>query len=155
MWPELRTTIVYFYYWSFSPYCHVFPLPPCSCDFTIMSQTILLNSHSPCFIPKMAWYSWIWYLWVLSKFLGTVLHVRERRHSDLLLIMLSTKRKREENWAKEIVSWELFIWASLVVQWLRIPLPMQGTWVQPLVQEDSMCHGATKPVCHNFWAHML
>ena len=26
--------------------------------------------------------------------------------------------------------------ASLVVQWLRIHLPMQGTWVQSLVQED-------------------
>ena len=24
---------------------------------------------------------------------------------------------------------------SLVVQWLRIKLPMQGTWVQPLVGE--------------------
>ena len=32
---------------------------------------------------------------------------------------------------------------SLVVQWLRIPLPMQGTQVQSLLQEDSTCHGAT------------
>ena len=29
--------------------------------------------------------------------------------------------------------------ASLVVQWLRILLPLQGTWVQSLAQEDSMC----------------
>ena len=35
--------------------------------------------------------------------------------------------------------------ASLVVQWLRIRLPMQGMWVQSLVQEDSSCHKATKP----------
>ena len=34
----------------------------------------------------------------------------------------------------------------LVVQWLRICLPMQGIWVQSLVQEDPTCHGATKPV---------
>ena len=35
---------------------------------------------------------------------------------------------------------------SLVVQWLRICLPMQGTWVQSLVQElRSTCHRATKP----------
>ena len=33
--------------------------------------------------------------------------------------------------------------ASLMVQWLRICLPMQGTLVQSLVQEGSMCHGAT------------
>ena len=35
--------------------------------------------------------------------------------------------------------------ASLVVQWLRILLPMQGMRVQSLVQEDSSCHNATKP----------
>ena len=40
--------------------------------------------------------------------------------------------------------------ASLVAQWLRIHLLMQGTWVQALVQEDPTCHGATKPVCHNY-----
>ena len=28
------------------------------------------------------------------------------------------------------------------------PLPMQGTWFQFLVQEDSTCHGKTKPACH-------
>ena len=29
---------------------------------------------------------------------------------------------------------------------------MQGTWVWSLVQEDSTCHGATKHMCHNYWA---
>ena len=33
---------------------------------------------------------------------------------------------------------------SLVAQWIRICLPMQGTWVQSQFQEDSICHGATK-----------
>ena len=42
--------------------------------------------------------------------------------------------------------------ASLVAQWLRICLPMQGTWVRALVWEDPTCHGATKPVSHNCWA---
>ena len=36
--------------------------------------------------------------------------------------------------------------ASLVVQWLRICLPMQGTRVRALVREDPTCRGATKPV---------
>ena len=40
--------------------------------------------------------------------------------------------------------------ASLVAQWLRIHLPMQGTWVQALVREDPTCHRATKPLCHNY-----
>ena len=40
--------------------------------------------------------------------------------------------------------------ASLVAQWLRIHLPMQGTWVRALVREDSTCHGATKPTHHSY-----
>ena len=40
----------------------------------------------------------------------------------------------------------------LVVQWLRIHLPMQGTWVQSLVWEDPTCLRATKPLCHNYWS---
>ena len=45
--------------------------------------------------------------------------------------------------------------ASLVVQWLRIHLPIQGIWVWSVVQEDTTCCGATKPVCHNYWACAL
>ena len=40
-------------------------------------------------------------------------------------------------------------------EWWRILLPMQGTWVRSLVQEDSTCHGAAKPVHHNYWACTL
>ena len=36
--------------------------------------------------------------------------------------------------------------------WIRICLPMQGTWVQSLVREDSTCHGETKFLCHNYWS---
>ena len=42
--------------------------------------------------------------------------------------------------------------ASLVAQWLRICLPMQGTQVRALVWEDPTCRGATRPVSHNYWA---
>ena len=45
--------------------------------------------------------------------------------------------------------------ASLVVQWLRIRLPMQGTQVRALVREDPTCRGATKPVCYSYWACAL
>ena len=45
--------------------------------------------------------------------------------------------------------------ASLVAQWVRIHLPMQGTWVQALVREDPTCRGATKPVRHNYWTCAL
>ena len=46
-------------------------------------------------------------------------------------------------------------WTSLVAQWLRIRLPMQGTQVQALVWEDPTCRRATKPVPHNYWAWAL
>ena len=40
--------------------------------------------------------------------------------------------------------------ASLVAQWLRIRLPMQGTRVRALVREDPTCRRATKLVRHNY-----
>ena len=40
--------------------------------------------------------------------------------------------------------------ASLVAQWLRLCLPMQGTQVRALVREDLTCRGATKPVRRNY-----
>ena len=46
---------------------------------------------------------------------------------------------QEDNWR-----------ASLVAQWLRIRLPMQGTRVRALVWEDPTCRGATGPVSHNY-----
>ena len=42
--------------------------------------------------------------------------------------------------------------ASLVAQWLRICLPMQGTRVRALVWEDPTCRGANGPVSHTCWA---
>ena len=40
--------------------------------------------------------------------------------------------------------------ASLVAQWLRVRLPMQGTQVRALVWEDPTCRGAAGPVSHNY-----
>ena len=39
---------------------------------------------------------------------------------------------------------------SLVAQWLRMCLPVQGTWVGSLVWEDPTLHGAIKPMRHNY-----
>ena len=41
------------------------------------------------------------------------------------------------------------IGASLVAQWSRVCLPMQGTRVRALVWEDPTCCGAAGPVSHN------
>ena len=50
------------------------------------------------------------------------------------------KKKKKEVWG----------WIFLMIQWLGILLPMQGTWVQSLVWEYSTCLWATKPVGHNY-----
>ena len=50
---------------------------------------------------------------------------------------------------------EITMGTSLVAQWLRIRLPMQGTQVRSLVWEDPICRGATKPVHHYYWACAL
>ena len=48
-----------------------------------------------------------------------------------------------------------FKWTSLVAQWIRLYLPMQGTQVWPPIWEDLLCHRAAKPVCRNYWACAL
>ena len=85
----------------------------------------------------------------------------------------SIKNFLKISWGFSCADWVKNHWAavngtSLVAQGLRIHLPMQGTQVWSLVQEDPTCRGATKPVrhnywspctlgpkCHNYWAHVL
>jgi len=46
---------------------------------------------------------------------------------------------------------KLRVWGtSLLVQWLRICFAVQGTGVQSLGREVLTCHGAPKPMCHNY-----
>ncbi|XP_061053708.1 D-ribitol-5-phosphate cytidylyltransferase isoform X2 [Eubalaena glacialis] len=54
--------------------------------------------------------------------------------------------------AEEVKKTNILLYGLLIYypQWLRIRLPMQGTRVQALVREDPTCHGATKPVRHNY-----
>ena len=50
-------------------------------------------------------------------------------------------------WASNVSSLRWAPGTSLVVQWFRICLPVQGTWVWSLPLEDSTLHAATKPTC--------
>ena len=63
-----------------------------------------------------------------------------------------------------LVFWDLCIVSAhqdfdlgtfLLIQWLRICLPMQGTWVGSLIEEDSTCHRQLEPMYHNHQACML
>ena len=75
-----------------------------------------------------------------------------------LEIMRATRERIEERrknlhfWLiLEFEEW-LAVGTSLVAQWLRIRLPMQGTRARALVREHPTCRRATKPVRHNYWA---
>ena len=55
-----------------------------------------------------------------------------------------------DNRFKNTLCGYIFLGTSLLVQWLRIHLSMQGTQVQTLLQNDPMCHGATITLSHNY-----
>ena len=61
--------------------------------------------------------------------------------------------EKHSNWADvlQLVGHKIVVQGtSLVVQWLRMHLVMQRSWVRSLVRElRSPCHGATKPASCN------
>ena len=105
--------------------------------------------------------------WVLSQFFHSPLSPSSRgslvplhwidagrnepgkvEHDPLASLSVSGKEDWGPLWGSEIEK----SWTSLVVQWLRICLAMQGTWVQSLAPEDPTHLGATNPVCHYYWS---
>ena len=68
----------------------------------------------------------------------------------LLLTLIVPKTHPKGNLLLDFLILKVNCGTSLVVQWLRIHLPMQETQVRALVQEDPICRGATKPVRHNY-----
>ena len=74
----------------------------------------------------------------------TLIRAKPKHRTFLVSKILPRKKKKNrlerKNWYR----------ASLVAQWLRICLPMQGTRVRALVWEDPTCRGANGPVSHNY-----
>ena len=89
----------------------------------------------------------------------------EWRKCDLCSLCLSSCSPHR-SWACPPCSWqrlpipkllqravlETLFGTSLVVQWIGIRLPMQGTQVQSLAWGDSVCCGATTSMCCSYWA---
>ena len=63
--------------------------------------------------------------------------VKDRREGEILRVSYDSSSFSSK------FTLNLEMGTSLVAQWLRIRLPMQGTWVQSLVWEDPTCRGAT------------
>ena len=60
------------------------------------------------------------------------------------------RKKKEKESESNLSQYDIRLRTSLVVQWIRMHLPVQGTWVQLLVQEDSTCLRASEPVHHSY-----
>ena len=73
-------------------------------------------------------------------------------HKHAVLQKKKKKKKKRGKFKRKDIIKNTALGVSLVAQWLRIRLPMQGTRVRALVQEDPTCRRATKPVRHNHWA---
>ena len=66
------------------------------------------------------------------------------------VLMSSERSPTAQPWSCHSEGSKVTQGASLVVQWLRIRLPMQGTRVRALVWEDPTCRGAVGPMSHNY-----
>ena len=89
---------------------------------------------------RLNWTDWI---------KGKLEEQRPERVKHFIWQELQSKSSTSLLTSKPISSWDL-----PVVQWLRIHLPMQGSWVQSLLQEDPTCHnysvGAQDPANCNY-----
>ena len=99
------------------------------------------------------WYSLLCYLWRAGGHLGS--YQRENTKVKCLVYIIdhhvTVKDYRNKQQQAEWKEYEKSDRASLVAQWLRIRLLTQGTQVRALVWEDPTCHGATRPMSHNYW----
>ena len=95
--------------------------------------------------------------WKLSRFKESKQSLRVLwdtiKQTNIHIVGVPEAEAREKG-AERILE-EIMAGASLVAQWLRICLPMQGTRVRALVRGDPTCRRATKPMHHNYWACAL
>ena len=127
-----------------------------------------LSLHGPAVSLSLLQTPMFWFVWPHCA-LGTRIRVWEQRSSKTKTLWETVTAKRTKEACQLNATWypdgiwnrkrtvgggskKILLWASLVAQWLRVRLPMQGTWVRALVWEDPTCHGATRPVSHNYWA---
>ena len=78
-----------------------------------------------------------------GNFIAIQSYLRKQEKSQINNLTLHLKQLKKEEQKHQS-------WASLVAQWLRICLPMQGTRVRALVWEDPKCRGTAGPMSHNY-----
>ena len=131
-------TLTYLSVWLLSPFLHIPALP-----FAQKGDQVQLRDSKTCLFKKGTWL-------ILGILQFPIQYYVQQRREDT-----TCYRKLFHQIVFPDSHFKVHRGTSLVVQWLRIRLPMQGTWVRALVWEDPTCCGATKPVHHNYWACAL
>ena len=100
-----------------------------------------------CYIPSVGGQTHEWYMqtWMSVWWgRGMLVGLRAKRSTtSLLRILVGPGSLTQHRLSPQLVKTK---WDFPVVQWLRICLPIKVTRIWFLVQEDSTCRGATKPV---------
>ena len=101
---------------------------------------------------ELATHSWVLHSECRSQMfkLKTLLHELHRLSHIFLAAVNGKLAQKLRSKKKKKQQQKQAPWASLVAQWLRVCLPMQGTRVRALVWEDPTCHRATGPVSHSY-----
>ena len=75
-------------------------------------------------------------------------------HPMFMQPLFTRAKIRKQHKFPSVGEWMKRLWdrGSRVAQRRRIHLPMHKKQVWSLIWENSTCHRATKPVCHNYWA---
>ena len=92
----------------------------------------------------------ITYMWNLKYDTNELMYETEQTHRRRKQTCGCGGGGEGEGWSGSLGLEGANYWASLVVQWLRVCLPVQGTRVRALVWEDPTCRRATRPVSHNY-----
>ena len=82
--------------------------------------------------------------------LGKTMEAKLEKMQEMFNKDLEELKNKQTEMNNTITEMKITLGASLVAQWLRIRLLMQGTRVRALVWEDPTCHGAAGPVSHNY-----
>ena len=120
---------------------------PVYCSFVVSFEIRSMRNWILLFFPpRLFWLFWTPHnsMWIFRISLS----ISTKKAVGILLGIASDSKDHLEYYchSKNIVG------TPLVVPWLRICLPMQGTEVWFLALEDSTCCRATKPIHHKYWS---
>ena len=88
-----------------------------------------------------------------QKSIGTKLFNRWSKNIPLIFLKVLNYSQLPQHFSLLVLQCQMPTYGTyLVVQWLRIWLLVQGTWVQTLVQGDPTHLGGTNPMHHNYGA---